>query len=479
MFITKYYGPPGSGKTRKGIDIVQRELRTIPLSEIAFITFTKSAIQEACERLEAKGLYFKTLHAICFYELGLEKGQVVEDLSEFSELIGEKITVKGFMLDVMTEADEVLSCYNAGRNKRIDTNDDIYRHLYQGNWNQYRFQYLIDGYKRWKEINDYLDFTDFLYNYLNLGDPLDIKACIVDEAQDLSLLQKAVIEKMTVNCERVYLLGDDDQAIYNWAGADADSFLNWKCDKEIVLDRSYRLSIQVKKHADRIIERVKNRKEKSFTCKGDIGHVDWLNNIEDTIQDSTFILYRNRYFHKRFKEHLEFNGEPYTGYGSPFDSVERKAIILWNKIISNVFTVKDLQQAVKFIKHGLINSQNKKKILAMTNLNDVLSQKDTSIFQFDSWDKSLDLSHEAYFDKIINKYGFNILVEPPKVKLMTLHQSKGQEADTVYILPDMSRRTYANYMIEPDNEHRLFYVGCTRAKQNLIILFNQTDKFYR
>lgn len=476
MFITKYYGPPGSGKTRTGIEIVRKELQTIPIHEIAYITFTKSAIQEACERLEKKGLYFKTLHALCFYELGLDKGQVAKDLSEFSELIGEKITVKDFMIDIMTEADEVLSCYNAGRNRQLDMNQTF--DLYQGNWNRFRFQYLIDGYKRWKEINDYQDFTDFLYNYLDLGDPLDIKVAIIDEAQDLSLLQKAVIEKMTVNCERVYLLGDDDQAIYNWAGADASSFLNWKCDKEIVLNRSYRLPLFVKMHSQTIIKQVKNRKSKNFVCKDEVGSVDWMNEIED-IGNETFILYRNRYFAKRFKEHLEFNGEPYTGYNSPFDSVERKAIVSWDRILLNVFTVRDLQQAIKFSRSGLFN--DKKKILAMTNLNDVLTQEDFDLQRFGNanWGYMLDLSHEAYFDRVISKYGKDVLLNDPKVKLMTLHQSKGQEADTVYILPDMSRRTYANYMIEPDNEHRLFYVGCTRAKQKLVFLFNQTDRFYR
>lgn len=478
MFITKYYGPPGSGKTRKGIEIVQKELQTISISQIAYITFTKSAIQEAYERLEAKGLYFKTLHAICFYELGLEKGQVAKDLSEFSELIGEKITVKDFMLDIMTEADEVLSCYNAGVN-RLLIRDEMY-HSYQGTWSKYRFDYLINGYDRWKQINDYQDFTDFLINYLDLGDPLDIKVAVIDEAQDLSLLQKAVITKMTSLCERIYLLGDDDQAIYNWAGADASSFLNWKCDKEIVLDRSYRLPKIIKDFSQQIIQKVKNRKSKNFVCKDEVGSVENLNEI-DTIENETFILYRNRYFAKRFKEHLEFNGEPYTGYGSPFDNVERKAIVSWNKIQSNVFTVRDLQQAVKFIKDGLINSQDKKKILAMTNLNDVLTQNDFDLKNFGdaNWGYMLDLQYGDYFDRVINRYGKDILVEQPKVKLMTLHQSKGQEADTVHILPDMSRRTYANYMIEPDNEHRLFYVGCTRAKQKLILLFNQTDRFYR
>ena len=61
---------------------------------------------------------------------------------------------------------------------------------------------------------------------------------------------------------------------------------------------------------------------------------------------------------------------------------------------------------------------------------------------------------------------------------MTLHQSKGKEIDRVIISPNMGTRSYREYILSPDNEHRLFYVGVTRSKGSLVILDATTQKHY-
>ena len=64
------------------------------------------------------------------------------------------------------------------------------------------------------------------------------------------------------------------------------------------------------------------------------------------------------------------------------------------------------------------------------------------------------------------------------IEISTIHATKGREADNVIILPDMTYTTYKGMLKDPDNEHRVFYVAATRAKQNLYIHTPVTDKFY-
>ena len=69
-------------------------------------------------------------------------------------------------------------------------------------------------------------FNDVLADYITKCQPLDIDLAIIDEAQDLSPLQWEMVEHMTAKCPEIYYAGDDDQAIYSWAGADVNHFLN-------------------------------------------------------------------------------------------------------------------------------------------------------------------------------------------------------------------------------------------------------------
>ena len=88
--------------------------------------------------------------------------------------------------------------------------------------------------------------------------PLDVDAALVDEAQDLSRLQWRVVRHAFTNAARLFVAGDDDQAIYQWSGADVESFLNLKGERE-VLGHSHRLPKLVKATAARVIARVARR----------------------------------------------------------------------------------------------------------------------------------------------------------------------------------------------------------------------------
>ena len=109
-----------------------------------------------------------------------------------------------------------------------------------------------------KEINNYksahnlIDFTDMIQQFLDKGNTPKFKVIFVDEAQDLSLIQWAMIKKIEedTNCD-VWIAGDDDQAIFGWAGADVDSFINWEA-KEILLDKSSFIEIRKRERIENI-----------------------------------------------------------------------------------------------------------------------------------------------------------------------------------------------------------------------------------
>ncbi len=71
------------------------------------------------------------------------------------------------------------------------------------------------------------------------------------------------------------------------------------------------------------------------------------------------------------------------------------------------------------------------------------------------------------------------LAEPPRVRVETFHGAKGAEADHVLMLTDMTYRTQRGFEVDPDSEHRVFYVGMTRAKETLSIVTPRTPYGYR
>jgi superfamily I DNA/RNA helicase len=130
-----------------------------------------------------------------------------------------------------------------------------------------------------------------------------IDTLIIDEAQDLSKLQWTIVHKLLNFAEVTYVAGDDDQAIYNWAGADVQSFLEFPGDPEI-LSQSYRLPREIRDLGHGIIQGIAKRKLKPFKAKPGVGSVQWLVDEEecDLSRNTWLLLCRNEFQLKRLKE---------------------------------------------------------------------------------------------------------------------------------------------------------------------------------
>ena len=124
----------------------------------------------------------------------------------------------------------------------------------------------------YKHDNGLLDFTDMLEQYESAL-PVDI--CIFDEAQDLSSLQYRMAILASSQASEVYIAGDDDQAIFGWAGADVAKFLSLKGER-VVLPQSYRIPKAVHNLALEVVSRIKNRYEKPWSPRQQQGSVEWV-----------------------------------------------------------------------------------------------------------------------------------------------------------------------------------------------------------
>ena len=70
------------------------------------------------------------------------------------------------------------------------------------------------------------------------------------------------------------------------------------------------------------------------------------------------------------------------------------------------------------------------------------------------------------------------ITKEPRIRLSTIHAAKGTEATNVILLTDLSTRIYNSYKANPEDEARVFYVGLTRAKQNLFLIEPKSQKCF-
>jgi DNA helicase-2/ATP-dependent DNA helicase PcrA len=227
-------GPPGTGKTSTLLGLLEEELDrgTCP-EDIGFFTFTKQAVQEGKSRAMSKFAitknqlpYFRTLHSLCFQQLGLSKDSVMSssDIYDLNEKLNLRLkgavnTDEGHISGISKD-DRLLFIENLARMRQVDLETQWHEADDAVGW--FELERFANGLKLFKRDRLLIDYTDMLQMFLDRGHAPKLDVMFVDEAQDLSPLQWAVVRKLCDSADRVYIAGDDDQAIYRWAGADVD-----------------------------------------------------------------------------------------------------------------------------------------------------------------------------------------------------------------------------------------------------------------
>ena len=347
-------GPPGCGKTTTLLNILDAELASGTQPErIGFVSFTRKAAEEAavraCDRFglpRKRFPWFRTLHSLCFRQLGLRREDVLEGkrLQEFSAYANVPISGRwgeeGMLLG-FESGDRIIFMENLSRVRGITLRQQ-YDEM-EGDGLQWReVERVADALEVFKQQRALLDFTDMLAQFIESGITMPLDVLLVDEAQDLSRLQWRVVSRLMPSCRRVVVAGDDDQAIFIWSGADVDQLiaLPWQTT---VLGQSYRVPIALQDIANRIISSVKSRRPKDWRPRdvtGIIRHVARFSELELDDPDTggpsppVLVLGRNDYILKEQVEPwLRQLGILYERSGVPSISMAvRDAIVTWERL---------------------------------------------------------------------------------------------------------------------------------------------------
>jgi DNA helicase-2/ATP-dependent DNA helicase PcrA len=498
MEITKIAGPPGTGKTTDLLEIVLRFLDSgIHPKEIIFSSFTRAAVSEALSRAvnkfekytEDDFPFFRTIHSLCFR--GISRSNVLSrrDWMLIAEQTGLYFTsnIPGDPKKRASKGDIMLAILGMSRSFDITIEEAWIRHPDNRVCDVPQITHLRDTINAYKEAHEKIDFIDMLEKYLNEGEPITAKVAIVDEFQDLSPLQVRVIDHMTAKVDHLVIAGDDDQTIHEWAGASSQLFIDFPGNLR-VLEQSYRIPRSVHTIAEKIIARIPNRLVKDYRPREEEGKVEFIDDIFNTPVDqyrdeSWLLLVRNSHFADSWSELCIKKGMAYTSaIAQTIDPEIIPAVINWKRLQRGEWiTAEECRMVYRRLRSRDRVQVGYKTVVEQMNDNEILNLdrliQEFGLTQNLAWSEMFSLSDDnVYYLTQLEALGQ--LESSPRIDISTIHSSKGREADNVGIITDVTFKTYCGMSENPEPEHRVWYVGVTRAKKRLFIIHPATSMSY-
>lgn len=416
---TKIDGPllilagAGSGKTRVlTYRIAYLIEKGIYPGSILAITFTNKAAAEMKERVtkivgdEAQKMWISTFHSSCVRmlrldidKLGYNKNFVIYDTSEQEKLIKE--CLKELNLDEkIYPPKDMLSKIGDQKDKLID--EDIYYRRY---YNDFKTKNLAEIYVRYQKklkSNNALDFDDIIVKMVKiLKEYPEVLAyyqrkfryIMVDEYQDTNRAQYELINLLASGHKNLCVVGDDDQSIYGWRGADISNILDFEDDypevEIIKLEQNYRSTKTILEAANCVIVNNEKRKSKRlwtdnaegsnikfYRAENDRYEVQFIVNEilkkygERKDYNDFAVLYRTNAMSRVLEEGFVTTGIPYRVVGGLkfYDRKEVKDILGYLKVINNNNDGVSLERIINVPKRGIGDSSvDKVKIFAAEN----------------------------------------------------------------------------------------------------------------
>jgi DNA helicase-2/ATP-dependent DNA helicase PcrA len=459
------YGPPGCGKTTEMLRRVSEARERYDPKEISFLSFTKAAASEALSRLGlVKSDRISTIHSLMFKLTGCTAPSVVDTtkLKKFGDKIG--FVFRGMSNDTgeqMELGDKYLYLYSKCVNRRSKLHEEYYESDRPGNWAE--FQFFCESYEDFKKQNGYIDFNDMLLRYVN--DPCDHGASVIfiDEAQDLSNLQWTAIERMAQysRVKEIHIAGDDDQAIYEWSGANThgmQQFEDRHDSDRMILSQSWRVPRLIHKKAMQITDTIENRVIKEYKPRDEMGSLIRTSYFEPSkyksTKDDVLVLCRNYVTRKEVEDELIRRRIPYRNEGGMPG--------LFNSKIANAI------RAFKKMQSG--EPITAAELTKIYNSADDRTRNEIDVKEFTPMLKRGFIRSLVIPPTLIDFYREADLETEPNIRLSTIHASKGREADHVVLHTGLTMKTLNDMDKNPDAEARVWYVGVTRARQTLEIL---------
>lgn len=452
MITTTFYGPPGTGKTHSLKNVVEEFGKPV-----LCLSFTRSASRELAER--GVGASASTLHSLAYKALDLGSAQVVDrgKLEGLTKVSGIPFS-SGMYDDYATSGDEYMSLISLAK-ATFQSLESVSKRVSLGTANE--FLWFAGLYREWKRGNYFVDFDDMILGaqqdkYLDGLKMPHNKGLIIDEAQDLTPAQWVLIDKIIKmnDFEKIWVAGDDDQAIFSWAGADPQGMPKFSVKyggSDIILSKSWRIPLLVHRLAEALIQRINNRVVKEYQPRDESGEVNRLFSLHDSHKYDA-ILYRNHSIGIKIANELRELGIPYEG-----------------KAVRSAMTSKKARTAISYL-NFLEGAKMTPKVIEDIKRNIGRYDLDTCLSKQIPWSRVIQMDFAIKRDLMIIQNRFGKLNKVKPVILSSMHQYKGKEENSVLVVDGMNDRTQESMVYDRDSEYRVFYVAVTRAKHKLGII---------
>ena len=427
----------GSGKTRvltTRIGYLMEE-KNVKAENILAITFTNKAANEMRERVEetlegtdTKEMWITTFHSCCvrilrksINKIGYNRSFVIYDSPDQITLIKDCMRELNIS-DKAFDPKYVLSCISNAKDKLYSPKK--YMKLNEGDISKTKIGEIYALYQDRLKRNSALDFDDLIMKTVELfnecPDVLDFyrnkfRYIMVDEYQDTSKAQYELIKLLAKQHQNICVVGDDDQSIYGWRGADIRNILEFERDydnvKIVKLEQTYRSTQVILDAANHVIANNTERKRKRLWSDKKEGQLIKIQLAENEIEEGDFISntinYMRRYEDRQYKDFavlyranaqarsvedaLNRAGIPYNIYGGIkfYERKEIKDIIAYLRVIQNPQDDISLKRIINVPRRGI-------GLRTIEKIEDRASLKEESIYSvlIDIEDNS-DISRKA------------------------------------------------------------------------------------
>ncbi len=389
----------GSGKTKVLTHKIAYEIANgVRPWNILAITFTNKAANEMKERIEkligdaAKDLWMGTFHSICVKilrryidRIGYKTDFVIFDTSDQKTLIKE--CIKALKVDDKLFTDRgVLTEISNGKNEMLEPK--AYGVKYAGDFRREKIAELYELYQQKLKENNALDFDDIINLTIKIltenPDVLDyytekFQYVLVDEYQDTNKAQFMLVSMLASKYGNITAVGDNDQGIYSFRGADISNILNFERDfpgtQIIKLEQNYRCTGNILKAANAVIKHNENKYDKKLWTQNEEGKIPCIYNGEDEYDEARYIveqiehlkreeyyknsdfvvLYRMNAQSRAIEDILMREGLPYKVIGGLkfYERKEIKDIIAYLRLIHNTADNLSLKRIINEPKRGI------------------------------------------------------------------------------------------------------------------------------
>ena len=406
----------GSGKTKVLTSRIAYLIEQgVSIDNILAITFTNKAAKEMKEReikligYDAKSIQISTFHSLGlkiikenYARLGYKSNFVILD-SDDTLTVVKKIMKDLNLNPKFYNARDIRNKISSAKNELLDP-EQYSKVEFDSN--------IIEVYRKYNKkllINNSVDFDDLLILPIRLFKQYpDIlkyyqdkyKYVLIDEYQDTNEAQYIFSKMLCNNHKNIFVVGDNDQAIYAFRGANYKNILNFEKDypncKVIMLEENYRSTQNILDAANSVIKHNKMRKDKKLWCNNDIGSkvkyiktdsdkeecayvsekIKELHNDNNVNYEDIAILYRTNAQSRLIEEEMLKNGIPYRVIGSFYfyNRKEIKDLLCYLRLINNHDDDVSLLRVINTPKRGIGDK-------TIENLTNVATDRGISLFE--------------------------------------------------------------------------------------------------